>query len=224
MLAFMSYQTDDRHVAATVAQLLGKLGVHCFMAHEHIEVSVQWRDEILRQIGLADLFVPILSQRYYASIWCKQESGIAAFRRMTIIPLSTDGSTPQGAINHIQSSLLVGLQPTYQQILPGLASHDVSFTIDAATNIIYRSGTFRSAEANFQLILPYLHRATDAQVAALLNVARQNDQVHHASLCAREYLPPLMRSHGHLLQPEVRDYLNQILAQYAAPPPMPATR
>src|ERR1700740_414160 len=96
MLAFMSYQTEDRHMATAVAQLLMSLGVGCFMAHEHIEVSVQWRDEILRQIGLADLFVPILSQRYYASIWCKQESGIAAFRRMTIIPLSTDGSIPPG--------------------------------------------------------------------------------------------------------------------------------
>jgi len=40
------------------------LGIQAFMAHEHIEVSMQWRDEILRQIELADLFVPILSQRY----------------------------------------------------------------------------------------------------------------------------------------------------------------
>lgn len=75
MLAFMSYQTADREIAAGVAQLLDTLGVQSFMAHEHIEVSVEWRDEILRQLGLADLFVPILSQRYYASIWCKQESG-----------------------------------------------------------------------------------------------------------------------------------------------------
>jgi hypothetical protein len=66
------------------------------MAHEHIEVSVEWRAEILRQLGLAVLFVPILSARYYSSIWCKQESGIAAFRGMTIIPLSIDGALSQG--------------------------------------------------------------------------------------------------------------------------------
>lgn len=76
MLAFMSYQTEDRLVAASVAQLLGNLGIQAFMAHEHIEVSVQWRDEILRQLGLADLFVPILSQRYYASIFCKQNPAL----------------------------------------------------------------------------------------------------------------------------------------------------
>src|SRR3954466_12746161 len=112
MLAFMSYQTEDRVVAANVAKLLEHIGVQSCMAHEHLEVSVQWRDEILRQLGLADIFVPILSQRYYASIWCKQESGIAAFRGMPMIPLSTDGSIPQGFISHIQSSLLEGLTPT----------------------------------------------------------------------------------------------------------------
>ena len=209
MLAFMSYQTADREIAAGVAAVFQGLGVQCFMAHEHIEVSVQWRDEILRQIGLADLFVPILSQRYYASIWCKQESGIAAFRRMTIIPLSLDGSIPQGAINHIQSTLLQGGQATLQQLVPGLAAHDVTFAINALINIVGGSRSFRSAEYNFQMILPYLQRATDAQIVRLLSVSQANGQVCHASLCAREYLPPLMRSHGHLLPAQVRENLVQ---------------
>src|SRR6266496_4138213 len=94
-------------------------GVQCFMAHEHIEVSVEWRNEILRQLGLADLFVPILSQQYYTSIWCKQESGIAAFRGMTLIPLSLDGSIPQGFIGHVQSTMLQGGQATYHQLMRG---------------------------------------------------------------------------------------------------------
>jgi TIR domain len=221
MLAFMSYQTEERAVAASVAALLETLGVRSFLAHEHIEVSAQWRDEILREIGLADLFVPILSQRYYASIWCKQESGIAAFRRMTIIPLSLDGSIPQGAISHIQSSLLQGAQPTHQQLLPGLASRDVSFVINAVTGMVAGSRSFRSAEYNFQLIMPYLNRATDAQIVELLNISQRNGQVCHASQCAREFLPPLLRSHGHLLQAENRAELEQVLAQYAVPPPLP---
>ena len=54
MLAFLSYQTEERVVAASVASLLESIGVQSFMAHEHIEVSVQWRDEILRQIGQAN--------------------------------------------------------------------------------------------------------------------------------------------------------------------------
>jgi hypothetical protein len=55
MLAFMSYQTDDRAIAARVSDLLGKIEIRSFMAHQDIEVSVEWRAEILRQLGLADL-------------------------------------------------------------------------------------------------------------------------------------------------------------------------
>jgi hypothetical protein len=101
MQAFMSYQTDERAVAALVSNLLVDVGVASFMAHDHIEVSAEWRNEILRQLASADLFVPILSAKYYTSIWCKQESGIAAFRNMTIIPLSIDGAIPQGFLDHI---------------------------------------------------------------------------------------------------------------------------
>lgn len=219
MLAFMSYQTEDRLMAATVSQLLTSLGVGCFMAHEHIEVSAQWRDEILRQIGLADFFVPILSARYYSSIWCKQESGIAAFRKMTIIPLSMDGSIPLGAISHIQSTRIENNRPTLRQLLPGLAYRDVSFVIDKVTRIIEQSGNFRAAESNFELILPYLPKATDAQIVTLLDASQQNGQVCHASLCARDYLPPLMRSHGHLLTQAKRQNLEETLAQYAPRPP-----
>ena len=129
MLAFMSYQAANRAVAGRVSDLLASLGIQAFMAHEHIEVSVQWRDEILRQIGLANLFVPILSQNYYASIWCKQESGIAAFRRITVIPLSIDGSTPQGATSNFQSTIIDPNAPVYANILPGLALNDVNFLI-----------------------------------------------------------------------------------------------
>ncbi|HEX3876807.1 MAG TPA: toll/interleukin-1 receptor domain-containing protein [Bryobacteraceae bacterium] len=168
MLAFMSYQTEDRAVAAAVAKLLERIGVQAFMAHEHIEVSAQWRDEILRQLAAADIFIPILSQRYYASIWCKQESGIAAFRGITLIPLSIDGSIPQGFMSHIQSTLIEALTPTYSKIIPGLAVHDIHFAISALIGIIARSGNFRGAEANFAMILPYLTRATDQQIVDLL--------------------------------------------------------
>lgn len=221
MLAFMSYQTADREIAAGVARLLDTLGVRNFMAHEHIEVSLEWRDEILRQIGLADLFIPILSERYYASIWCKQESGIAAFRRMTVIPLSLDGHIPQGFIGHVQSTLLQGGEANYNLLMRGIASRDMAFAINAGINRVLDARSFRQAEYHFETVLPFLHAATDQQVVQLLTVSAQNSQVCHASRCAREYLPPLMQSHGHFLPPDVRQALAEVLAQYAHPPPVP---
>lgn len=214
MHAFMSYQTDERATAAKVSELLNKMGITSFMAHEHIEVSVEWRIEIIRQLSLAELFVPILSKKYYDSIWCQQESGIAAFRAMTIIPLSIDGSIPQGFIGHIQSTKINPDAPTFKDLVPGLAKQDVSFVVDAITKIISGSANYRKAESNFELILPYIDRATDAQITELLKVSTRNNQVCNAGLCAQTYLPPLSASHGHLLDAATKKELDETLNRY----------
>jgi len=104
MRAFLSYQTGDKLVAGRVGKLFERLSITVFMAHEDIGVSEEWRLQILKEHGSADLFVPILSECYFPSVWCTQESGIAAFRDMTMMPLSIDGTIPLGFIGHIQST------------------------------------------------------------------------------------------------------------------------
>jgi hypothetical protein len=118
MRAFMSYQTVDKEAAARVAGVLTEFDCTAFMAHDHIEVSEEWRLEILTELEVADLFVPILSAHYYGSVWCMQESGIAAFRRMTIIPLSIDGALPPGFLAHIQSTKIDPAAPAIRDLLP----------------------------------------------------------------------------------------------------------
>src|ERR1019366_5615248 len=139
MRAFISYQTADKLIAARVSGLLEELGCIAFMAHEHIQVSAEWRIQILQELEVADLFVLILSRNYYGSIWCKQESGIAAFRKIPIIPLSADGAIPEGFIAHIQSTKIDPEAPKLLGLLPGLAKRDVSFLIDALIPIISES-------------------------------------------------------------------------------------
>ena len=89
---------------------------------------------------------------------------------ITVIPLSIDGSVPPGALNHIQSTLIDPNAPTYNNIFAGLALHHVGFLISAITQIIADSNSYRDAEKNFDLIVPYLPRATDQQVVELLNI------------------------------------------------------
>jgi hypothetical protein len=215
MRAFLSYQTADREVAARVAAVLQEFDCSAFMAHEHIEVSGEWRVEILKQIGTADLFVPILSTNYYNSIWCKQESGIAAFREMTIVPLSTDGSIPQGFIAHIQSTKIDPAAPAFEDLLPGVVKHDVAFALDLLIARVGKSRSFRGAEANFELVLPYLRKAPRKKVVDLLHLSTDNKQVCHASLCATKYLPPLVKSHGRYMDKGKLKELEGVLAQYS---------
>lgn len=214
MQAFMSYQTADRAAAARAAELLGGLGISPFMAHENIEVSKEWRDELLVQIEKSELFVPILSANYFKSVWCVQEFGIAASRKKTVIPLSIDGSIPQGFLSPFQSKTFNPLQPALATLLPGLIHHYPAFTLDALIEKIGSSGNYRNAEANFAIIHPYLAQATGDQIVKLLKHSTYNSQIYDAGGCNSGYLPELVAQHGHLMDPKDLAILKTKLAKY----------
>jgi len=215
LYAFISYQTEDKHVAGRIKDILDSIGIVSFLAHEDINVSEEWRLKILEELEKTNIFISLLSQHYYTSPWCVQESGIAAFRNdMTIIPLSIDGSIPQGFVSNIQSTKINPDQVKITDLIPGLVKHDFKKGTDEIIKIIGGSMSFRIAEANFQLIFPYLGSLSDEQMRTLLEKAAENGQVHHATLCAKEYIPPILETHGHLLSQEKREILAGICEQY----------
>ncbi len=220
MQAFLSYQTADRHVAAKVRDVLIAFGIQSFMAHEDIHVSAEWRKAILNSIRKADLFVAILSANYCASQFCVQESGIAAFRKsMTIIPLSIDGTIPPGFISHVQSIKIDPLWPTSADILPGIFKHDVRQGFASWIESLRRVNDYRSAERLFESGQPFLSRAQASEIVNVLVAATENGQVCHASLCWKEYLPPLITTHGHLMPVEKLAELTRVIDSYTRPRP-----
>lgn len=213
--AFISYQTGDKLVAGEIKDILDSVGISSFLAHEDIDVSEEWRIKILDEIGSADLFISVLSNNYYSSPWCVQESGIAAYRNnLTIIPLSIDGSIPKGLFANIQSTKVKPGKISFTDLLPGLIKFDFNQAVDEIIDMIGESGSYRGAEANFKIILPYLDGLTPDQNKQLLENAATNNQVHHAGLCATEYLPPLIDKHGHLLDSETKEFLRGICDEY----------
>ncbi len=217
MYAFISYQTEDKIVAGKIQNILTKVGLSAFMAHEDINVSEEWRLKILQEIGKADLFISLWSKNYNDSLWCIQESGIAAFRtEMTTIPLSIDGSIPQGFAGNIQSTKIDSDKLALDDLLPGIMKANFEYGIELIFNYIETSRTYRSAEANFERLVPYIDLLTPKQGKKILEISINNNQIHGARLCESEYLPPIMKKHGHLLDKKNYEFLTQILEEYAA--------
>ena len=213
---FISYQTEQKNLAGKVQRLLNGLSVKSFLAHEDIEVSQEWRIKILEELKKADIFICLLSKEYYESPWCVQESGIAAYKEdTTIIPFSVDGEIPKGFISNYQSAKLVNspmlLDPLsvieLDNLIPGLLRHDLELGINAVITLIGESKSFRGAEVNFKLILPYEDKLNNIQAVKLLNVTRKNKQVYDAMQCAKEYIPPLLTKYGHLLSKDDLEFL-----------------
>jgi len=213
-MAFISYQSADKHVAGKLQRTLEKFGIASFLAHEDIEVSAEWRERILEELGRAKIFVSLLSYNYFESPWCVQESGIVAYRGIPSLHLSLDGSIPRGFSSNIQSIKVNADEITIQELVPGLISSDFDLGIGILIDIIGRSGSFRKAETNFSMIEPHVHKMSDEQIKTLLEKARSNAQVHHASLCASRLLPPLLKSHGHLLNEDTKEFLQEVCSQY----------
>ena len=213
--AFISYQTKDKAIAGQLKMLLSQVGIESFLAHEDIAVSEEWRLKIIEEIGKAQIFICLLSENYIKSVWCVQESGIAAFRNdMIILPLSLDGTVPTGFIGNIQSAKVDPAKILLSDIIPGFLKRDFPIGIELAIAQLGRSNSYRVAEVNFQLILPHVPRMTDNQITTLLEMTAKNGQVYGASRCARDYIPPLLDSHGHFLPGDTLTFLNDACAPW----------
>jgi hypothetical protein len=83
-----------------------------------------------------------------------------------------------------------------------------------------RVNDYRSAERLFESGRPFLNRAQGSKIADLLVAATENGQVCHAALCWKEYLPPLIASHGHLMPADKLAELTRVIDGYTNPRPM----
>lgn len=215
---FISYQTADRHIAGSLQRMLNVYGFDSFLAHEDIRPSEQWRVRILQELHDSKICICLLSANYLLSDWCIQEAGIAAFHahQMIPIPLRIDDSLPPGFLSAIQAKRCDPARITIHDILPALLLADSTLGIDIAITIIQNSGSFRGAEENYRLLLPYIHHLTDAQAKRLLLVSHANDQVMHAGQCANEYIPRILASHGHLINADLKADMVATCIRYGA--------
>ncbi len=65
---FVSHSHLDYDTAASIKRTVARYGLKVFVAHKDISPSVEWRDEIAKQVRACDLFVALLTQNYKTSL------------------------------------------------------------------------------------------------------------------------------------------------------------
>ncbi|PKB59369.1 MAG: hypothetical protein BZY83_02175 [SAR202 cluster bacterium Casp-Chloro-G2] len=76
--AFVSYSNVDRIIGAQVKDVLEYVGIDTFLAHDHLQVSEEWRTRILEELSQCDIFVPLFSRHFLESHCAQQEAGFEA--------------------------------------------------------------------------------------------------------------------------------------------------
>lgn len=99
---FISHISKDKDKALRLRDCLREYGVSGFVAHEDINPTVLWQDEIERALGHMHCFLAVHTLGFSESNWTQQEIGFAVARRVKIISLKM-GETPTGFIGKEQA-------------------------------------------------------------------------------------------------------------------------
>lgn len=98
---FISHISGFKAQTARLQGVLRKYAISSFVAHEDIEPSKEWQNEIEAGLHTMDALAAILMDGFKESNWCDQEVGVAVGRDVLIIPIRK-GLDPYGFIGKYQ--------------------------------------------------------------------------------------------------------------------------
>lgn len=81
---------------------LKKFAISGLVAHDDIEPTKEWQDEIEAALFSMDALAALITTDFYKSKWADQEVGVAIGRGVLIVPVKRDAD-PHGFINKYQA-------------------------------------------------------------------------------------------------------------------------
>lgn len=100
---FVSHVSGEKRNAHRLKDCLLDHGVSCFVAHDDIKPTVEWRHEIEKALECMDGFVAMHTEGFSKSNWTQQEVGFALGRGVKIISFKLDEEDPTGFLSHQQA-------------------------------------------------------------------------------------------------------------------------
>ena len=99
---FLSHTKANKQLAGKIRERLLEQGIDAYVAHDMIEPTKEWMDEIENALRTCDATAAVLSEDFVGSQWCDQEIGISIGRRILIIAVR-QGADPHGFIGKFQA-------------------------------------------------------------------------------------------------------------------------
>lgn len=107
---FVSHLSSNRSRMSALKAGLSTWGISAFIAHEDIEASREWRDEVEAGLETMEVLAAVVEPGFKESDWCAQEVGYALGRKVDIIPLRA-GLDPFGFFGKYQGIQIKGRLP-----------------------------------------------------------------------------------------------------------------
>jgi hypothetical protein len=107
---FVSHLSSNKSRMSVLKAGLATWGISAFIAHEDIEASREWRDEVEAGLETMEALAAVVEPGFKESDWCVQEVGYALGRKVDIIPLRA-GLDPFGFFGKYQGIQIKGRLP-----------------------------------------------------------------------------------------------------------------
>jgi len=193
--AFISYSSKDKLIGEKVKDTLGDFGIEGFLAHNDINVSEEWKQRIREELSISDIFILLLSKNFKNSDWTSQETGIAYFREILIIPLRLDETIPFGFINHLQGKSIEPKEVPSEYLVKPIVDKFPAYMIPKVIEKLGKASSFRYAESAMCMLISHFGSFKQEDIDALVEVSINNGQVWSAHLCQTKYIPEFIRIH-----------------------------
>ncbi len=100
--AFISHISEHKALAKDISDALGKYNIKGFVAHEDIEPTKEWQEEIGKFLNKMDFFISLHTKGFSQRSWCQQEIGFAVAKEVEIISIKFE-EDPTGFIGKYQA-------------------------------------------------------------------------------------------------------------------------
>ena len=204
---FISHVATHKIAVSSLKSFLAYLGISAFVAHEDIEPTREWQDEIDLALRSMDAMAAMLTPEFHESKWTDQEIGVAIARGVPIIPVRL-GLDPYGFIGKHQ-----GLPGNLRQMKELSIALGGILARRPETGGVMRESLVRALESSSSYstsmsaskALVDVHGFTDEQIGRIEASIEENSQVADAfGVRAR-------------LARYVADYRAALMAQEGAP-------
>lgn len=197
---FVTHTHANREFAGRLRTVLKHVAVDAFVAHDTIEPTREWQDEIESALNTCDALLALLTDDFVNSKWCDQEIGFCLARAVLIIPLRMSAD-PHGFIGKYQGLTQTPGEHAYSlapRVFDLLAQHDLTRArmVRPVVQRYVRSRSFQNTRDTYPLLtaIPKVEW-TDQLVRDVLNAAETNTQVQHANLDGRTPIPAALEEH-----------------------------
>lgn len=188
---FISHRDVHKRSAFLLAEALAEFGVSCFVAHDTIQATKEWRREIMNGLETMEAMLVFLTSDFAESPYTNQEVGFALGRRVPILSVKLEDKDPPAFINHEQAlrGSLSDPAASATQIL-GLLTQKLGREDriqTAAISSFVNSPSWSDVTPRFNRMNTLVKKLSDGELATIIRGFKSNSQLATAVYLNNKY-------------------------------------